>query len=312
MKSLRIYAYIGAVLLFLIITILYFAYRINDAMYYEDAQNSIDEAMQTTQELISHQKDLALTISTLLAQKEQILSAYTQNDRKKLFDVALEEIKHLKNTVGIESLDIQFHTKNLDSFVRSWDFASQEQNLSSFRKGLNIVKKTGKSIVSIELGKRLNIKAISPIKIKNVYVGSVEVIMGFDDIEQKLRKKGINFIVLMKEEYLQIAAWMRERPHIGGYVLASKECMEGCDSILDSLIKQGGDTQGFAAYENYFFGFAPIYDLDYKELGLIAIWFEKNMLKDSLLLRKRGDEYRLEKNDAYLFEGKKNNGIEIR
>lgn len=273
-------------LFFLTITVLGFLiYRANHNLYIEDAKNSVESVLGLTQELIAHEKQLSLSMALMLSQNESIRQSYLSDDRALAFQTIHTEMAKIKHILNIEQLDIQLHTKEAKAWVRSWDFESYGENLEPFRKGLASLRQNKLPFVSIELGKRLNIKALCPIFDKEVYIGSLEVILGFDEISAKLKDKKIHFLVLMDKELLEIGEWMKPLEQINDFVLVSNSCGKECHTLLRSLISPQTLHDGFARLEGFLFGFTPLFDIEAKRIGYIGVWFDKGLLKESLLLR---------------------------
>ena len=260
-------------------------YRANHNLYIEDAKNSVESVLGLTQELISHEKQLALSIALILSQNEALKEGYIKNDRKQLYETLQREIPKLKEYLQIENLEVQLHTKEAKAYVRSWDFNDYGDDLSTFRKGIVLLQQTKTPLVAIELGKRLNIKALCPIFDKTEFLGSLEIIISFDEVAQKLSNKKINFVILMDKSFLEIGEWMKELPQIDGYVIVSNSCPTGCVNSFMSIVSTPLMEKGFARSNGALFGFTPLFDIEAKQVGYIGIWFGESLLKESLLLR---------------------------
>ena len=242
--------------------------------------------MGHTQELITHEKQLALSIALILAQNETLKQGYQTSNRSLLFQTLQSEIAHLEKYLGIETIEVQLHTKEGKALVRSWDFESYGDSLLNFRKGIALLHEQKTPLVSIELGKRLNIKALCPIFNNHEFLGSLEIILSFDEIAQKLNSKKINFVVLMDKKFLEIGEWMKEQKQIGEYVVVSNSCPTGCINALSSILEsQSALHEGFARFNGALFGFTPLFDIEAKQVGYIGIWFGESLLQESLLLR---------------------------
>jgi len=260
-------------------------YRANHNLYIEDAKNSVESVLGLTQELISHEKQLALSVSLILSQNEALKEGYLKNDRKLLFETLQKEIPKIKHYLQIENLEVQLHTKDAKAYVRSWDFEDYGDDLSTFRKGISLLQQTKVPLVAIELGKRLNIKALCPIFDKNEFLGSLEIIISFDEVAQNLSAKKINFVILMDKELLEIGEWMKDLQQIDGYVIVNNNCSIGCINSFMSNVSTPIMQQGFARSNGALFGFTPLFDIEAKQVGYIGIWFGESLLKESLLLR---------------------------
>ena len=268
-----------------IITLAFLIYRANHNLYIEDAKNSVESVLNLTQELIAHEKQLSLSMALMLSQNEALKQSFLSNDRALAYETIHSEMGKIKQFLLIEHLDIQLHTHDAKAWLRSWDFESYGEDLGSFRKGLSSLRQNKLPFVSIELGKRLNIKALCPIFDKETYIGSLEVIMGFDEISSKLKDKKIHFLVLMDKELLEIGEWMKELEQINNFVVVNNSCGKECHELLTSLISPQILQSGFARLEGFLFGFTPLFDIEAKRIGYIGIWFDASLLKESLLLR---------------------------
>lgn len=284
-KNFRIFALFLGLFFALLLILGFLIYRANHNLYIEDAKNSVESVLGLTQELISHEKQLALSIALMLSQNETLKEGYLKNDRTLLFETLKHEIPKIKQYLHIENLEVQLHTKEAKAYVRSWDFEDFGDDLSSFRKGLVLLQQTKMPLVAIELGKRLNIKALCPIFDKNEFIGSLEIIISFDEVAQKLGAKKINFVVLMDKGLLEIGEWMKELDQIDHYVIVSNGCPSGCINALNTIISTATLQKGFARENGVLFGFTPLFDLEAKQVGYIGIWFGESLLKESLLLR---------------------------
>lgn len=267
------------------LTLGFLIYRANHNLYIEDAKNSVESVLGLTQELISHEKQLALSIALMLSQNEALKEGYLKNDRKQLYTTLQSEIPKIKQYLQIENLEVQLHTKDAKAYVRSWDFEDYGDDLSSFRKGITLLQQTKTPLVAIELGKRLNIKALCPIFDKNEFIGSLEIIISFDEVAQKLSAKKINFVILMDKALLEIGEWMKDLEQVDGYVIVSNNCPTGCVNSFISIVSTPIMRQGFARSNGALFGFTPLFDIEAKQVGYIGIWFGESLLKESLLLR---------------------------
>ncbi|NOX15438.1 MAG: hypothetical protein GXP61_05360 [Epsilonproteobacteria bacterium] len=190
---------------------------------YEDEKinNYISKNIEILNESLDSEKRYALSLSLLISQDPVLKQALVLNSQKEALSEIKNILKNIKKSTGIDNIDIQIHTKDLRAFARNWDKSDYfGKKLSSFRKGLVIVKKTKEPFVSIELGKRLNIKAISPIlNDKKVFIGSIEVIIGFKNIKDRLKKFNLKMIVLLDKKFIHIAVDLKKHKKIDRYYI---------------------------------------------------------------------------------------------
>jgi len=246
---------------FFILLTFYFLKHLNNS---DDLLNNLENSLNTTKNLFEEQKRYALSLSILLSEDKEIVNSFLNNNRAETFKVVNRKIKTLKKLQN-SNLEVQIHNKDLSTYLRSWDLSIKDIPLSSFRKGVVKVKEEKKPIVSIELGKRLNIKAISAIKNNGKYVGSLEVIVGFNYLTKQLKQKGCTLYVLLNKKYLNIATNLKDNPKIKDYVLVNSA---NIDDLKDLNLNNLKDY-GYASTKKHSFAYFSYYDLNNKHLGYI-------------------------------------------
>jgi len=277
-------------LLFLLLIIflsLFIFYTINKINNNEILINKLENNLNTTKYLFEEQKRYALSLSILLSKDEQIIKSFIDQDRKNSFNLINKKMTTLKNIQNI-NFEVQIHNKNLSTYIRSWDLSKKDISLSSFRKGLVEVKNTKKPFVSIELGKRLNIKAISPFIVDDTFIGSIEVIIGFDNLANQLKKRGYELFVLLDKKHLNIATQLKNNPTIDNYTLVNINNI----NILKDLDISKFKNYGYISNQDYAFSYFSYYDLNENHLGYILISIEN---KDQLQINQAYEPKQIKK-----------------
>lgn len=253
---------------FFISLIFYFLNNINNS---NNLLNKLENSLTTTKNLFEEQKRYALSLAILLSEDKEIINSFIKQDRKESFEIVNKKIKTLKQLQN-SNFEIQIHNKNLTTYLRSWDISIKDVPLGFFRQGLVKVIKQKKPLVSIELGKRLNIKAISPIIKNNEYIGSVEVIVDFEYLSQELKKKGYELFVLLDKEHLKIANDLKSNKKIKNYVLINKTNIHNLENLDLNNLKD----YGYISNKNYSFVYFSYYDLQNIHLGYILTGIKNN------------------------------------
>jgi hypothetical protein len=247
---------------------LYVLHSIGQKMHQESLEKQVEAALWRTQEAIESHKRSALSLALVFSKSPSIKEAYRANDRQGLIRSVEAYLENMQTLGGLGPVDVQFHTESLHAWVRSWDKDSFGMPLAGFRKGLVHVKEQLKPHVSIELGKRLNIKAIAPI-VEEKFLGSVEVILGFEEIKEQLLQQRIEMIVLLHKTHLDIAEWESSKHRLGEFVLVSDACP--CGASLEKFAQEGRFGQGFLEDEQRVYGFLPLYNVDAIALGFLGV-----------------------------------------
>jgi len=271
MKKIYFLAVIAFTTILLILFVFYNRYR----AYYEDEKIDfyISKNIDILNDNINFEKQYALSLSLFISQNQTIKKALHVNNQ----NLALQEIdkflKEIKHSTGIDNIDIQVHTKNLEAFARNWDKSDYRGlKLSGFRKGLVEVKKSKKSLVSIELGKRINIKAISAILDENEeFMGSIEIIMNFKNIGKRLQKFDLEMLPLLDEKFIDIAVYLKDNQKIDRYYITENEYSKKLYKKLKTHEYVFNQNQFYYEIDDKIIVFVPMLSVGIQDVGFIAL-----------------------------------------
>ena len=252
----------------------YFVYTLNQSYSKKQTLQSLDNALYLTRNLLEEEEQHALSLSVLLSQDKTFLEAFYNNDRKKAFEILHQKIASLKKVQGY-NFEVQVHDKNLHTYLRSWDFSVQGVPLASFRQGLVRVKESKKPLVSIEVGKRLNIKAISPIMNDGEFKGSIEVIENFEHLRKTLAEHGYALFILLNKKYLDIATTLKHNPLVlHKYVLVNETYDKHSFVSLKKVDIKNLQSSGYFTQNKHAFAYFSIKNFQNQNLGYFVIVFE--------------------------------------
>jgi hypothetical protein len=259
--------------------------KTNEYIFKEEVEKSAHRALKEALVLIEKEEEFALSLSILISQNQEIIDALKTENRKVAFDEINKQINLLKMFSKREAIDVQVHNDKMETFLRSWDFDKYKIPLQDFRKGVKKAQETRKPTVSVELGKRLNIKAISPILEDGEMYGSIEVIIGFENIQKELRNKGITFIVLLDKSYLNIATSHQNAPTVGKFVVISHQCSEYCKNMIGNFLAQKRE-KGVLSSDDFVLGFHSLRGFGGRNLGYIGVFFPVDMIESKYIVFK--------------------------
>ncbi|MGE4462612.1 MAG: cache domain-containing protein [Arcobacter sp.] len=271
--------YKNFILLFIlvVITLLYFLNKYNNIIHKNQIDILVSNRVEMVQNELTNQKNQALSLAILFSKNQNIINNLEQNNPKELKKELLKLLNNIKTYTNQNNIQVQIHTKDLKVFVRSWEDKDVGLNLESFRKGLVKVKETKEPFVSNELGKRFNIKAISPIFNKNdEYIGTIEVIMDYSDLKNRLKYMGIEIIPFLEKKYLQIAEYYKDNITLADYVVIQQEYDK---KLYDFLLQH----KEYLSNENFYYENKnriitqiPLGNIDNQSVGVMVICFDKN------------------------------------
>lgn len=240
----------------------------------QELERRLDKAMEMVMERAEDEKRLALSMAHFLAQDSRLHAMLQEQERMKAFHLLQTYLDSVGSLLQ-HPVEVQVHTQELHTFIRSWNFQAYDIPLASFRKGLVRVRDTQKPYVSIELGKRLNIKAIAPMIEEGEFIGSVETIIGLEALQQQLREYGVAVAMLLDEKYLDVATGLREQQKISGHVIANNDCQRACMETLQRAFRGGWVREGAYLLPRYALGVTPFFDSQGEQLGFWVVIIAK-------------------------------------
>jgi len=163
----------------------------------------------------------ALQLATVLSKDSALIYALENDDEDLGYKILSHTIQSIDENTG-RFIRAQIITSEYNIFARSWDDIYAGMPLGDYRTDLNYFKTYKKSRASIEIGRRLGIKATVPIYDDEKLLGFVEVISFFESITDFFSNIGIDLYVLMDQKHLDIAVFMRDNLIVGDYVLANR------------------------------------------------------------------------------------------
>lgn len=267
------------ILLFVIVIIilLYFLFKYNKIIHQNQIDILVSNKVEIVQNELTNQKNQALSLAILFSKNQNIINNLEQNNPKELKKELLVLLDNIKKYTNQTNIQVQIHTKDLKVFVRSWEDKDIGLNLENFRKGLVKVKNTQEPFVSNELGKRFNIKAISPVFNKNEeYIGTIEVIMDYSDLKNRLKYLGIEIIPLLEKKYLKIAQNYKDNPLLDDYIVIQEEYDK---KFYDFLLENKGyltTNKFYYENKNRIITQIPLGSFDEESIAIMMICFDKN------------------------------------
>ena len=280
--------YKNFIFLFIVVisTLLYFLNKYNNIIEQNEIDIFVSNQVELVQQELTNQKNQTLSLAILFSKNQNIIDNLEQDKPKELKKEILKLLEIIKTYSNQNNLQVQIHTKDLKVFVRSWEDKDSGLSLESFRKGLVKVKETKEPYVSNELGKRFNIKAIAPIFNKSgEYIGTIEVIMDYSDLKNRLKYMGIDIIALLEKEYLQIAKSHQNSAFLYDYVVIEDEYDKSFFDFLLSNKEYLSNKKFYYENKNKIITQIPLGDVDKQSIGLLMIRFDKDKQKFSYLPR---------------------------
>lgn len=269
----KLYMLILFLFAIVLLILLVFYNRYSFAYEEEKSHDYISKNIDILEENLNLEKQYALALSLMISKNKAIQNALVSNNQQLALYEIHKVLNDIKTSTKIDNIDIQIHTKDTRAFARNWDTSDYfGVKLDAFRKGLLRVKETKEPFVSVELGKRLNIKAISPIfDEERNFIGSIEVIMDFKNIKQRLKKFNLSMIALLDKKYIDIAVDLKEHKQLGNYFVVEKNYSQGLFEKLEKNSKILLKERFFYKIDDDVIALVPMKSLGIEEVGVIAL-----------------------------------------
>lgn len=188
----------------------------------EQKINQIKDQLRLTLEsqLKIHQMD-DLKTALILSKNEGLINALENDDEDLGYKLLSEIVVSINKHTGIR-IRAQIITKELNIFARSWDDVYAGMPLGDYRTDLNYFKTHSTPRTSIEVGRRLGIKATVPIYKDGEFLGFVEVISFFKSITDFFSSLGVDLYVLLDVKYTDTAILMTQNLNISENILSNR------------------------------------------------------------------------------------------
>lgn len=236
---------------------------------------------------IEEEKLSAMTVAVLLSENENIKNCLLQNDRDGCLQ-ALDKFTNILKKVPIyKNVKFHIHTADMKSFIRSW-IPMHDDNLLGFRYMLKEVKKG--VLADIEVGRGgVFIRAVAPIlSSKNSFLGSIEVLLGFEHLSDFFKDQGIDLFVLLNKSPNSPYQSQDDENMINDFYIINKDYANL--NILPILQTINFNGQQFHKFNTHNFAIEPMNDTMGNKVGYFVIYFnsdqkERNLSKLNVLLK---------------------------
>jgi len=260
--------------LLIIFTLLFFLQKYNTIIEHNKRDIFVANTINHITNEISYEKKYALSLAILFSKNQHIINAL-KNDRKEQPQMEIDTIlgsifKHTQQT----NIQIQVHTKDMKVFFRSWEDKDRGLSLQNFRQGVVRVHQTHQPFVSNELGKRFNIKAISPIFDDKKYIGSLEVIMNYSSLKQRLKTVKIEVLPILHNSFLETAISLKDNKKLHDYIVLEKEYNKKLYTLLAKNEKFLSQEKFYYMSDDTIITMIPLGNIEETAVGYLVASFQ--------------------------------------
>ena len=192
--------------LFLLIAIVFFYF--NTQVKEQKLDSVLDQCTIALEKKLRDEKMSALEIAITLSKNKALLDAL-ENEDEELGYTVLSDIMQTIQTNTSRYIRAQIITSEYNVFARSWDDIYAGMPLEDYRQDLYYFHTNASPRTSIEIGRRLGIKATVPVYDNGKLLGFFEVIDFFESVTSYFRAMGIDLYVLLDYKYYDRAILMQ-------------------------------------------------------------------------------------------------------
>jgi len=238
----------------------------------------MDQVTLTLESVLkSHRMD-DLQMALVLSKNEGLVNAL-ENDDEDLGYKILSGITTTINKNTSRLIRAQIITNEYNIFARSWDDIYAGMPIGDYRTDLDYFKTHKTPRTSIEIGRRLGIKATVPIYKDGVFLGFVEVISFFKSITDFFSSMGVDLYVLLNIKNSDSAVLMMENLTIDEYIISNRNYNYSHIQTLKGIdFKELKLSQVLYSDNKYLF-FQTMYDGNYTPIGAFVFVLPERYLE---------------------------------
>lgn len=207
--------------LLLIITFGLVFYYFNMQVKQKKIDHIMDQLRLTLDAQLTEGKMRDLRTAILLSKNQALIDALENDDEDLGYKILSETVADIEKSTRYH-IRAQIFTNELNIFARSWDDVYTGMPIGDYRVDLKYFQTHATPRSSIEIGRRVGIKATVPLYKDGVRIGYVEVISFFKSMTEFFSSMGVDFYALLDIKYSDSAVLMLENLAISNYLIANR------------------------------------------------------------------------------------------
>ncbi len=181
----------------------------------------MDQMRLTLESQLKAHKMEDLRVALMLSKNKGLIDALENDDEDLGYKIISDVAQTIQKNTGAR-IRAQVITKELNIFARSWDDVYAGMPIGDYRTDLKYFDTHETPRASIEVGRRLGIKATVPVYKEGEFIGYVESISFFKSITDFFSSIGVDLYVLLDVKHTDTAVLMMQNLSIDKYILANR------------------------------------------------------------------------------------------
>jgi hypothetical protein len=241
----------------------YFNFQVKE----EKIEHIMDQLRLTLDKQLKEHKIKDLKTAILLAKNAALVDALENDDEDLGYKLLSDTVQEIEKNTNFR-IRAQIFTKELNIFARSWDDIYTGMPIGDYRTDLKYFDTHTTPRTSIEIGRRLGIKATVPIYFEDgSLLGFVEVISFFKNLTDFFSSMGVDLYVLLNIKYTDSAVLMMDNLVISDYLLSNRNYNYSHIQTLKNIDFKELRLSGVAQQDNKHIFYENMYDGTGKTIG---------------------------------------------
>ena len=229
------------------------------------------ELKQEFENALAAKKKVWLTNALQIAKNENVKQALAENNRETGIELLKDYSNVFKENTDFNNIKVHLIDADLNSFVKSWAYNEYGDNLSH-SDAYQEVKQTKKGLVTLEESSQgLRLKGLYPVKYQGQFVGIVNFEGGLNSIKRTLKGNNIEFLYLLKNNYLEVAEKLEGKSELGDYVVSQKDINLDFLGYVQKSLNLAEAKNKYHFDNNYLNIVQPLTDFKGEEIGIAVL-----------------------------------------
>ncbi|MEA1982566.1 MAG: hypothetical protein U9N39_03385 [Campylobacterota bacterium] len=234
---------------------LYFSQQVK-----EEKINQIKDQLRLTLDAqLKEYKMNDLKTAILLSKNAALIEALENDDEDLGYKLLFDTVSDIEKNTDFR-IRAQIITEELNIFARSWDDVYAGMPIGDYRTDLKYFDIHSTPRTSIEVGRRLGVKATVPIYKGSNRLGYIEVISFFKSMTDFFSTMGVDLYVLLDVKHTDSAVLMTDNLVISDYVVSNRNYNYSHIQTLKSINLKELHLNGVTQKDNTYVFYENMYD----------------------------------------------------
>lgn len=256
--------------------VFYFYYK--SQVKEEKLERVLDQIVVALDTKLKSEKMNALELALVLSKNDGLIDALEIEDEDKGYKILSDVMMTIKTNTA-RYIRTQVITKDYLIFARSWDDVYAGMPIGDYRQDLEFVRFSQEARTSIEIGRRLGIKASVPVYKDDEFLGFVEAIEFFESLTSYFRTLGIDIYALLDYKYYNDAVLMQDNVIVQKHIVSNLNHNFSHLQTLNKIDFKALKTNRILYADNKYIFYETMYDGNREPIGAFVFVLPKEYLE---------------------------------